>query len=106
MINMHQASNLETLTKQLQEKLQITFGFQDFREGQLSSMLTLLTKGRLLCILPTGYGKSLLYQLPACMLSGLTIVISPLLALMRDQIDHLNRRFKIPAGAINSDQTN
>lgn len=64
-----------------------------------------MTKGQLLCILPTGYGKSLLYQLPACLLDGITLVISPLLALMRDQIDHLNRRFNIPAMAINSDQS-
>lgn len=87
------------------ETLQSTFGFARFREGQLHSINTLLKEGRLLCILPTGYGKSLLYQLPACLLDGITIVISPLLALMRDQIGHLNQRFKIPSGAINSDQT-
>ena len=96
---------IEQLQEHLLKTLQQTFGFQDFREGQLQSITTLLTKGRLLCILPTGYGKSLLYQLPACLLDGVTIVISPLLALMRDQMQHLNQRFNIPAGAINSDQS-
>ena len=100
-----ETENVQQLQIHLRTILQKTFGFQDFREGQLQSVTTLLTKGRLLCILPTGYGKSLLYQLPACLFDGITIVISPLLALMRDQIDQLNHRFKIPAGAINSDQT-
>ena len=85
--------------------LQQVFGFKEFRKGQQEAITTLLTKGRVLCILPTGHGKSLLYQLPACLLGGVTIVISPLLALMRDQVHHLNHRFKISAMAINSDQT-
>jgi ATP-dependent DNA helicase RecQ len=96
---------IEQLQDQLLRTLRETFGLQDFREGQLQSITTLLTEGRLLCILPTGYGKSLLYQLPACLLNGVTIVISPLLALMRDQMQHLNQRFNIPTGAINSDQS-
>lgn len=90
----------------LDATLQNTFGLPKFRKGQKPAIQALLNEGRLLCILPTGYGKSLLYQLPAVLLDGLTIVISPLLALMRDQIDHLNRRFNIPANAINSDQSN
>lgn len=94
--------NLQNL---LQTTLRQTFGFQEFRGIQLEAIQTLMTKGRLLCILPTGYGKSLLYQLPASLLDGVTVVISPLLALMRDQIEHLNQRFKIPALAINSDQS-
>lgn len=89
----------------LHKTLRETFGFEAFRGIQLDAIQTLMTQGRLLCILPTGYGKSLLYQLPACLLDGITIVISPLLALMRDQIEHLNQRFKIPAMAINSDQS-
>lgn len=93
------------LIEQIRNTLLSKFGFQDFREGQLHAITTLLKKDKLLCILPTGYGKSLLYQIPACLLSGVTIVISPLLALMRDQINHLNQRFNISAGAINSDQT-
>ncbi|MBX9744280.1 MAG: RecQ family ATP-dependent DNA helicase, partial [Chlamydiales bacterium] len=89
----------------LKNTLQTVFGFQAFRPGQLEAISLLLEKKRLLCIQPTGYGKSLLYQLPSCLLPGLTLVISPLLALMRDQLKHLNERFHIPAAAINTDQT-
>jgi ATP-dependent DNA helicase RecQ len=89
----------------LDDVLKTTFGFQTFRPGQREAILTLLNHSRLLCIQPTGHGKSLLYQLPTCLLGGMTLVISPLLALMRDQIKHLNERFNIPAAAINSDQT-
>lgn len=89
----------------LKDSLRHHFGLQEFRSGQEEAIQTLLTKKRLLCILPTGYGKSLLYQLPACLLPGMTVVISPLLALMRDQISHLSQRFNIPAAAINSDQS-
>jgi len=85
--------------------LKTTFGFQEFRPGQREAILTLLNHGRLLCIQPTGHGKSLLYQLPTLLLGGITLVISPLLALMRDQVKHLNERFQIPAAAINTDQT-
>src|SRR5476651_1662467 len=81
------------------------FGMPAFRPGQLESMEALFQKNRLLCIQPTGYGKSLLYQLPSCVLGGITLVISPLLALMRDQIDQLTHRFHIAAASINSDQT-
>ncbi len=89
------------LVKILHEK----FGFESFRPGQLEAITTLLTQGRLLCIQPTGHGKSLLYQLPASFLPGITIVISPLLALVRDQIQQLQNRFKIPTASVNSDQT-
>jgi len=89
----------------IQKTLQDTFGFSSFRPGQKEAILTLLEKGKLLCIQPTGHGKSLLYQLSSCILGGVTLVISPLLALMRDQIHHLNERFHIPAAAINTDQT-
>lgn len=88
-----------------QKTLLEKFGMKTFRPGQLEAMQTLMEQNRLLCIQPTGYGKSLLYQLPSCLLSGITLVISPLLALMRDQIDQLTHRFNIPAGSINSDQT-
>ncbi len=100
-----QELHTQNLQNQWLDTLQKTFGLKEFRGVQLEAIQTLMANGRLLCILPTGYGKSLLYQLPAYLLEGVTIVISPLLALMRDQIDHLNQRFKIPAMAINSDQT-
>jgi ATP-dependent DNA helicase RecQ len=90
--------------KQYLETLQHYFGFNTFRDGQIESIKALMEEGSVLCIHPTGFGKSLLYQLPSTLLDGLTIVISPLLALMRDQLEHLNNRFNIPAAAINSDQ--
>lgn len=80
------------------------FGLKDFRPGQRAAIEALLQDQRLLCIQPTGHGKSLLYQLPATLLPGLTLVISPLLALVRDQVAQLGARFSIPAVAINSDQ--
>lgn len=89
----------------LETLLQTRFGFSSFRPGQREAIESLLSHGRLLCIHPTGRGKSLLYQLPTCLLEGMTIVISPLLALMRDQLTHLSTRFSIPAATINSDQS-
>ena len=90
--------NIEIL---LQEK----FGMAAFRPGQRETIEALLTHNRLLCIQPTGYGKSLIYQLSSCILGGITVVISPLLALIRDQIDQLTHRFHIASASINSDQT-
>lgn len=81
------------------------FGFPEFRPGQRACIEELLRGGNLLAIQPTGYGKSLLYQLPAALLPGMTIVVSPLLALVRDQLGHLNERFDLPAASINSDQS-
>lgn len=89
----------------LREILKTRFGFDQFRPGQIEAIHTLLVDSRLLCIQATGHGKSLLYQLPAVLLEGMTLVISPLLALMRDQISHLSTRFNISAASINSDQT-
>ena len=68
------------------------FGFDRFREGQAKVILTLLEGRSSLAIFPTGGGKSLCYQLPALMLDGLTVVVSPLIALMKDQVDDLTRR--------------
>ncbi len=85
--------------------LKTRFGFSEFRPGQRQAIETLLETGRIVSIQPTGHGKSLLYQLPATLLEGITVVISPLLALMRDQIRQLDERFGIPAAAINSDQS-
>ncbi|MEM9460684.1 MAG: RecQ family ATP-dependent DNA helicase [Myxococcota bacterium] len=81
------------------------FGFDSFRPGQREAIEALWRDRRLLCIQPTGHGKSLLYQLPATLLPGVTVVISPLLALMRDQVGQLRSRFGIEAASINSDQT-
>jgi ATP-dependent DNA helicase RecQ len=89
----------------LELALRERFGFASFRPGQREAIEALLHARRLLCIQPTGHGKSLLYQLPATLLPGITVVISPLLALMRDQVGQLRSRFGIEAASINSDQT-
>ena len=73
--------------------LQERFGLQEFRPGQREVLAELLgPRGAALAVFPTGGGKSLCYQLPALLLPGLTLVVSPLIALMKDQIDALGRR--------------
>ena len=67
-------------------------GYERFRPGQREAIETLLSAGRLLLVAPTGGGKSLTYQLPATLLPGTTIVISPLIALMQDQTQALQQR--------------
>lgn len=76
----------------MQDILQTTFGLQAFRPGQEAVIHRLLAGDSALAIFPTGAGKSLCYQLPAVALDGLTLVISPLIALMKDQLDALQRR--------------
>ena len=71
-------------------------GYDGFRDGQRRAVETLISERRLLFVAPTGGGKSLVYQLTACLLSGTTIVVSPLIALMNDQVTALERR-GIPA---------
>jgi len=67
------------------------FGHARFRPGQREALETLLDTGRLLLVAPTGGGKSLVYQLPASLLPGTTLVVSPLIALMHDQVEALAR---------------
>jgi len=67
------------------------FGHATFRPGQREAIETLLDAGRLLLVAPTGGGKSLTYQLPATLLRGTTLVVSPLIALMQDQVEALGR---------------
>ncbi len=67
-------------------------GYDGFRSGQRRAIETLLEQRRLLFVAPTGGGKSLVYQLPACLLTGTTLVVSPLIALMNDQVAALERR--------------
>ncbi|MBU2509745.1 RecQ family ATP-dependent DNA helicase [bacterium] len=68
------------------------FGFNEFREGQEKVINSLLSGNSTLAVFPTGSGKSLCYQLPAILLDGLTLVISPLIALMKDQVDFLQTK--------------
>jgi ATP-dependent DNA helicase RecQ len=66
-----------------------TFGFDDFRPGQSDAIEAVLAGRDTLAVLPTGSGKSAIYQLPALLLSGPTVVVSPLIALQRDQVANL-----------------
>ncbi|TLQ17931.1 DNA helicase RecQ [Lentilactobacillus parafarraginis] len=84
-----------------QELLKTKFGYDDFRPGQQAVIDDILAHKNVLTIMPTGGGKSLCYQIPALMLDGLTLVISPLIALMKDQVDALNDS-GIPATFVNS----
>src|SRR5690349_18829222 len=68
------------------------FGHDDFRPGQREVIEALIARGRALAVFPTGGGKSICYQLPALALEGVTLVVSPLIALMKDQIDFLRGR--------------
>ena len=83
------------------QALNEAFGFTDFREGQEEVIASILARQDVLAVMPTGSGKSLCYQLPALLFPGITLVVSPLIALMKDQVDALVRR-GIPASFVNS----
>ena len=84
----------------LEGKLSL-FGLTEFRTGQKDVIATVLAGQDCLCVMPTGGGKSLCYQLPALVLEGVTLVVSPLIALMKDQVDQLQSR-GLPVTFINS----
>ncbi|MDA8234686.1 MAG: DNA helicase RecQ [Clostridia bacterium] len=84
-----------------EETLRKYYGYPSFREGQGNIINSILTGRDTLGIMPTGGGKSVCFQIPALLLPGLTLVISPLISLMKDQIDALNS-LGIPAAFINS----
>ncbi len=81
--------------------LRTTFGFASFRAGQAEIVEALLAGRDVLAVMPTGSGKSLCYQLPALLRDGLTVVVSPLIALMRNQVAQL-RAYGIAAASLNS----
>src|SRR5947209_7386561 len=85
----------------LDQSLRQHFGYQQFRKGQEAVVRSVLSGRPTIAILPTGGGKSLCYQLPAMLLPGTTVVASPLVALMKDQVDALAAR-GIPATFVNS----
>ncbi len=89
--------NIETALAALHEH----FGFADFRAGQREVIEAILAGHDTVVVMPTGGGKSLCYQLPALLQAGPTIVVSPLIALMKDQVDALHAR-NLPATFINS----
>jgi ATP-dependent DNA helicase RecQ len=84
-----------------QRALRSTFGFEDFRPGQGAIIETVLAGADVLAIMPTGSGKSLCYQLPALLRDSLTVVVSPLIALMRNQVAQLES-YGIAAASLNS----
>lgn len=97
MTNEHEESSaLATLRKY--------FGYESFRPGQAELINAILEGRDVLGVMPTGSGKSICYQIPSLLLHGITIVISPLISLMRDQVDGANE-IGIPAAFINTTQT-
>ena len=93
--------NLELGAKQV---LQETFGYQQFRPGQEEIIETVVSGRDCLVVMPTGGGKSLCYQIPALLLNGLTVVVSPLISLMKDQVDQLLAN-GVAAACLNSTQS-
>src|ERR1700755_59861 len=80
------------------------FGFAAFRPGQEDAVAAAVEGRDTLVVMPTGAGKSLCYQLPALVREDLTIVVSPLVSLMQDQVESLERRVPGAAGVINAQQ--
>ena len=88
-------------TEKLRSKLKEVFGYNQFRGNQEAIIKNILSGRNTFVIMPTGAGKSLCYQLPALMTDGLAIVISPLIALMKNQVDQMNA-FGVNAQFLNS----
>ena len=80
------------------------YGFDTLRRGQFEIINSILNKRNTFCLMPTGAGKSICYQIPAILFQGITIVISPLISLMKDQVDNLLEN-DIRAVYINSTQS-
>ena len=91
-------------TESLLTALQQFWGYDSFRPLQRESMLAAMTQQDSLTVLPTGGGKSLCYQAPAVCRDGMAIIVSPLIALMKDQVDALTE-CGIPAAFVNSSLT-
>src|SRR5579862_4192608 len=89
------------LMPDLRDQLQQLFGLDDFRPAQRGVIEDVLRGKDVLCVMPTGAGKSLCYQLPAAIQGGLTIVVSPLISLMEDQVQQL-RDEGVSAAFLNS----
>ena len=89
----------------LELELKIHFGYDEFRDGQREIVEHLVNERNVLASCPTAFGKSICYQLPALILDGLTLVISPLISLMKDQVDNLIKKGITSGSFINSTQT-
>ena len=83
------------MKKKFENTLKKYFGFENFRSGQQEIIDTILDGKNVLAVLPTGAGKSLCYQIPSLVSDNFSIVISPLIALMKDQVDSLNSREEV-----------
>ncbi len=94
-------TNKEKQKEQIIELMNLHFGFSGFRKGQEEVIDAVLSGNSTIAVMPTGGGKSLCFQLPALVFDGVTIVISPLISLMKDQVDGL-QKMGIPATYINS----
>lgn len=92
---------MNTKKQQLIELLKIHFTYESFRPGQEKAIDAILAGRHVVTVLPTGGGKSMIFQLPSLVLDGITLVVSPLIALMKDQVDSL-AKVGIPATFINS----
>lgn len=92
---------MEDYMRRARAELKRVFGYAEFRPGQERAISRIMSNGDMLAILPTGGGKSICYQIPALIGEGLTLVISPLISLMKDQVDQL-AQLGVPAGALNS----
>ena len=86
------------------EILKQYFGYDSFRPGQQTVVEQLLSGRDVLAVMPTGAGKSICYQVPALCMKGITLVVSPLISLMKDQVDALRSR-GIAAACLNSMQS-
>ncbi len=98
---MHAVTSPETPSFDAERALERHFGLNAFRPGQAEVIESVLSGRNTMVVMPTGAGKSLCYQLPAMLLDGVTLVVSPLIALMKDQVTKLNER-GIAATYINS----
>jgi ATP-dependent DNA helicase RecQ len=87
-----------------EEFLKKHWGYSQFRPGQLDIVNSILNGNDTLALLPTGGGKSICFQVPAIMKEGMALVVSPLIALMKDQVDGLKKR-DVSAALINSSQS-
>ena len=92
------------MNRQAVQTLKTYFGYDTFREGQEAVIDALLAGRDVLAVMPTGAGKSICYQVPALMMKGITLVISPLISLMKDQVRSLNQ-VGISAAYLNSSLT-
>ena len=90
--------------KEAEKILKQYYGYDHFREGQIPVIEAVLEGRDVLGIMPTGAGKSVCYQVPALMMKGITIVISPLISLMKDQVGTLNQ-MGVHAAFLNSSLT-